>query len=61
MTWTPRTQKPQEVKVQDAWPYSRPHPICVDDHCPILSCCQQAGRCLSGDSGSAADVKDARL
>jgi hypothetical protein len=61
MTWTPRTQKPQEVNAPSGWPFPRPHPICIHEHCPILTCCAQAGKCLGTDGGLTAEVEDALL
>ena len=61
MTWTPRKPEPVEVPVPDAWPFPRPHPLCELDHCPILVCCQQAGRCLGTDGGPTAEVEEALL
>jgi hypothetical protein len=53
--------QPKTVDVPAAWPFPRPHPICSQPHCAVLSCCQQAGRCLGGERGPVADVEDALL
>jgi hypothetical protein len=47
MTWTPRKPEP----IPESEPKPSAIPICQREHCAILSCCQQAGRCLGWDIG----------